>query len=92
MGGLERLVLGGLLVVVGVEAVASGVAADRQLRLAFPEPRLGLLVGGVVGALVDRQLNPSPLGRRGAFDVGPQPAGADRLVLSWVADLDQPGS
>ena len=90
MGGVEGLVLGAVLVGVEVDAVAGGVAADRELGLALAEPRLVAPVGGVAGALVAGQLDVRAGVAGGVFDSGPEAAGADGLVLARVADGDQP--
>ena len=88
--GFQRLVFNVLLVGVEVHAVAGCVGADRVFDLAFAEQRLAVAVPRITGTLVVGQLNQRVRAAGAVFDLVPEPAGTDRLVLLWVADSDQP--
>lgn len=90
VGGVERGVLGAGRVGVVVDSVAGGVSADRLFVITVPEEGLVAAVCRVVGALVLGQLGVRARLASGGLEVRPEPAGADRLVLARVADLDQP--
>ncbi len=90
MGGVEGLVFGILFGGVEVDAVSGGVAADRPFAVAVAEQGLVATVSGIAGALVAGELLVCAGGAGGVFDVVPEAAGADGLVLLRVADRDHP--
>jgi hypothetical protein len=92
VGGVERGVFGAGQVGAGVDARAGGVPADREFVVAVAEAGLIAAVGGVAGAEVAGQDGLAVLVAGGGLEVGPESAGADRRVLAWVANGDQPGA